>query len=140
MKKKLSFPQLAIGLVLGLCVVLGAIVGVGYLYFKQLSTTPPKPDYPEITEEQKNEARSLASVSDQAAGASDKSFVALVVYEDGLIMRKDPDSSSESVLTLRFEETVRVYGKSDDGRWEDVLLETTGDRGWVQIGNTKRVN
>ena len=140
MKKKLSFPQLAIGFVLGLLVVLGAMVGVSFLYFKQLSATPPKPDYPEISEDNKNTARSLASVSSQAAGEADKSYVALVIYEDGLILREEPNTSAETILTLRFEETVRVYGLSDDGRWQDVLLETTGDRGWVQIGNTKRVN
>ena len=139
MKKRLSVPQILFGLVFGLLFVLAAIGGVGYLYFRQLSATPPKPDYPEITEATRNEARSLASVSNETAGGADQSYVALVLVE-GLIMREEPESSADVVQTLRLDETVRVYGRSEDGRWEDALLETTGDRGWVQIGNTKRVN
>lgn len=140
MKKKISFPQLALGVILGFFMVLGAVVGAGYLYFQQLSKSPPKPNYPEISDAKKKEAKSLASVSDEAAGSPDASYVALVVYEDGLIMREEPNKSAPVILTLEFEETVRVLGRSPDEQWEEVLLETTGSRGWVARGNTKRVN
>ena len=140
MKKKMSFPQLAIGAILGLLVVLGAIFGVGYLYFMKLSTKPPKPNYPQLSEAEKNRAKSLASVSDAPIGSNDSSYVALVEYKDGLIMREEPRSDAKVILTLEYEETVRVLGRSPDEQWERVLLETTGDRGWVARGNTKQVN
>ncbi|MEM9136528.1 MAG: SH3 domain-containing protein [Cyanobacteria bacterium P01_F01_bin.42] len=139
MKKKISFPQLAIGMILGFLIVIGVIVGVSYFYFLQLSKTPPKPEYPEIADSESN-VTSLASVSDDPASTQDSSYVALVVFEDGLIMRREPSRDSEVVLTLNFEETVRILGRSPDEKWEKVLLETTGDRGWVSRGNTKRVN
>ena len=139
MKKKISFPQLAMGLILGLLVVLGALSGVSYLYFSKLSSTPPKPDYPEISDAKKNEAKSLASVSSESVGKPDSSYVALVAFPD-LILRKEPEQKSDSILTLKLDETVRVLGLSPNEQWEEVILETTGDRGWVARGNTKRVN
>lgn len=140
MKKKISFPQLVVGMILGLIVVLGAIAGVSFLYFSNLSAKPAKPDYPEISKAKKDDPKSLASVSNEAAGNTDSTYVALVAFSDGLIMRKEPNQDSEAILTLEFEETVRVMGVSPDEQWEEVILETTGDRGWVARGNTKRVN
>lgn len=139
MKKRISVPQLVIGVILGFFIVLGVIAGTGYLYFMKLSSTPPKPDYPELSEAEKQKAKALTSGVSPTAGGADETYVALVLIE-GLIMRADPEQSAEVVLTLKEDETVRVLGRSPDDQWQEVLLETTGDRGWVSKGNTKRVN
>lgn len=137
--RKVSFPQFVIGMILGLLIVIGAVGGVGYLYFLKLSKKPPKPDFPKIDTSQKDESAELATVSNVGVEASDSTYVALVVYQDGLILRTEPDSSSEAITTLKFEETVRVVDRSRDEQWEQVFLETTGQRGWVARGNLKRV-
>ncbi len=133
MTKRVTIPQFLIGIIFGLLIVLVTVGGVGYLYFLRLSQKPDKPDFPAASKVEEEEP------SDADIGPSDDSYVAIVVYPDGLILREDPDSNSEVVTTLNFEETVRILEVSPDEKWEKVFLETTGQDGWVARGNTKRV-
>ncbi|MCM1984143.1 SH3 domain-containing protein [Lyngbya confervoides] len=134
MKRKVTFTQFSIGLVLGLLVVLSVIVGVGYLYFLRLSTSPPKPEFPEV----KPPDNSITAPG-EVTGSSDSSYVALVIYPDGLILRELPEASAPAITTIQFEETVRVLERSEDEQWEKVLIEATGQQGWVARGNTQKV-
>ncbi len=124
---------------MGLLMVIGILGALGYVFFINLSQTPPKPNYPAVSKSNKAGSEDLTNVPDVEVNASDSSYVALVVYPDGLMLRKDPDSSSKVVATLKFDETVRVLEISSDEQWEKLFLETTGEEGWASRGNTKRV-
>jgi hypothetical protein len=139
--RKYSIAQILAGTLLGGIVVIAAVTGFAYLYSYRLAQKPPKPDFAAVEEAQKDQAGELAaSTQAEEEEESDGSYVALVTYADGLILRKEPDSTAEAIDTLEVETTVRVLEKSEDEQWERLRVEETGEEGWVAIGNTQRAN
>ncbi len=124
-----NVAQSTLGILLGLLAV-GLFVGVAsFLFLQNLSRSPEKPNFAEV--------RKDSSQLDIRA-ADDKTYIALVEYQDGLVLRDKPDSKGKVVDTLRFEETVIVIGESDNKQWQQVRFEAKGVEGWVQAGNLKR--
>jgi uncharacterized protein YgiM (DUF1202 family) len=124
-----NVAQSTLGILLGLLTV-GLFVGVAsFLFLQQLSRSPRKPNFAEVRKD---------SAQLDIRAADDKTYIALVVYPDGLVLRDKPDSKGKVVDTLRFEETVIVIGESDNKQWQQVRFEVKGLEGWVQTGNLKR--
>jgi hypothetical protein len=138
--RKYSIAQILAGTLLGGIVVIAAVAGFAYLYSYRLAQKPPKPDFAAVEEAQKDQAGELAASTQATEEESDGSYVALVTYTNGLILRKEPDSTAEAIDTLEPETTVRVLEKSLDEQWERLRVEETGEEGWVAIGNTQRAN
>jgi uncharacterized protein YgiM (DUF1202 family) len=124
-----NVAQSTLGILLGLLTV-GLFVGVAsFLFLQHLSRSPGKPNFAEVRKD---------STQLDIRAADDKTYIALVVYPDGLVLRDKPDSKGKVVDTLRFEETVIVIGESDNKQWQQVRFEVKGLEGWVQTGNLKR--
>ncbi|WP_404788616.1 SH3 domain-containing protein [Altericista sp. CCNU0014] len=124
-----NVAQSTLGILLGLLTVTVAVVGTSFLLLQQLSRSPEKPNFAEA----KKEPSQLDIRSED-----DKTYPALVVYQQGLILRSKPDASSTVVDKLQFNDTVVVVGESDDKQWQQVRFESKGVEGWVRAGNIKR--
>lgn len=124
-----TVAQYTLGITLGVLTVLLAVGAIGFLSLQQLSRNPAKPSFPAATKETSGLAM---------PPSTDNSYPALVVYQDGLIVRDTPDSTSKVLNTLKFDDTVVVMGKSDDGQWDRVRVEFANMEGWVRVGNLKR--
>jgi uncharacterized protein YgiM (DUF1202 family) len=124
-----NLAQSILGIVLGLLTV-GLVVGTaGFLFLQNLSRSPSKPTFAEV----KKDSSQL-----DIREADDKTYPALVVYQQDLILRDKPNSNGKVVDKLRFDDTVIVIGMSDDKQWQQVRYEIKGIEGWVRTGNLKR--
>lgn len=121
--------QTAFGILLGLLVVGLAVGGISFLVLQNLSRTPPKPVFPEVSKQSPQLDIRLGS---------DNAYPAIVVYDQGLILRETPDTQGKVVDKLAFEETVIVTGESEDKQWQQVRSDAKGIEGWVRAGNLKR--
>jgi uncharacterized protein YgiM (DUF1202 family) len=129
--RRSTLPQTILGILLGLLAV-GFFVGaVGFLFFQQLSRSPSKPNFAEVKKDAPNSRLDIRT-------ADDKTYPALVVYDQELILRDKPDSSGKVVDKLRFDDTVTVLGESENKQWQQVRFEAKGVEGWVRAGNIKR--
>lgn len=120
-----------LGVLLGLLAV-GLFVGaLGFLFLQQLSRSPGKPNFAEVKKDAPNSRLDIRA-------ADDKTYPALVVYDQELILRDKPDSNGKVVDKLRFDDTVTVIGESENKQWQQVRFEAKGIEGWVRAGNVKR--
>lgn len=127
--RRSTFAQSTLGILLGLLTV-GLIVGTAsFLFLQQLSRSPRKPTFAEV----KKDASQL-----DIRGADDKTYPALVVYQQDLILRDKPTASAKVLDKLHFDDTVIVVGESEDRQWQQVRFEVKGIEGWVRAGNVKR--
>jgi uncharacterized protein YgiM (DUF1202 family) len=121
-----------LGVLLGLLAV-GFFVGaLSFLFLQQLSRSPGKPNFAEVKKDSPNSRLDIR-------GADDKTYLALVVYDQDLILRDKPDSKGKVVDKLRFDDTVTVIGESDNKQWQQIRFESKGVEGWIRAGNVKRV-
>jgi uncharacterized protein YgiM (DUF1202 family) len=129
--RRSTIPQTTLGILLGLLAV-GLFVGaISYLFLQQLSRSPGKPDFAEVKKDAPNSKLDIRA-------ADDKTYPALVVYDQDLILRDKPDASGKVVDKLRFDDTVTVIGESEDRQWQQVRFEAKGLEGWIRAGNIKR--
>ncbi len=126
--KPSQIVQIAIGVILGLAVVGGVVVGAGYLYLGRFSAVPAKPKFA-------NDTQSTPTPS------KPKPYPAVVIYPDGLFLRKDKSSEAEVIKVLEYEEPVTVIDLSPDQKWQKLEADLEGEsvEGWVSMGNTERV-
>ncbi len=122
--------QNTLGVFLGLLIVFAGVGALSFLALQGLSRTPAKPAFPEV---KKDDGTKL-----DIRSAADGTFPAVVVYQGELSLREGPAASSKVIDKLKFEDTVVVTGKSDDGQWQQVRVETKGIQGWISNGNLKR--
>jgi Bacterial SH3 domain len=124
-----NLAQSILGILLGLLTV-GLVVGTAsFLFLQNLSRSPSKPTFAEV----KKDASQL-----DIREADDKTYPALVTYQEDLILRDKPNSSAKALDKLRFDDTVVVIGTSEDKQWQQVRFEVKGIEGWVRAGNLKR--
>jgi uncharacterized protein YgiM (DUF1202 family) len=122
--------QNTLGVLLGLLIVSTGVGVFSFLALQSLSRAPAKPSFPEV---KKDDGSKL-----DIRAAEDGTYPAMVVYQGELSLREGPAASSKVVATLKFEDTVVVTGKSDDGQWQQVRVESKGIEGWISNGNLKR--
>ncbi|UJB68318.1 SH3 domain-containing protein [Acaryochloris sp. 'Moss Beach'] len=125
--KPSQIAQIIIGVILGLAIVGGAVGGAGYLYLNRFSQIPQKPKFP-------NDAK-------PAVPAKPKPYPAVVIYPDGLFLRKERSSDADVIKVLEYEEPVTVIEASPDQKWQKIKADLEGEdvEGWVSMGNTERV-
>lgn len=125
--KPSQIAQIIIGVILGLAIVGGAVAGAGYLYLNRFSQIPQKPKFP-------NDAK-------PAVPAKPKPYPAVVIYPDGLFLRKERSSDADVIKVLEYEEPVTVIEASPDQKWQKIKADLEGEdvEGWVSMGNTERV-
>jgi Bacterial SH3 domain len=118
-----------LGVLLGLLIVGAGVGGLSFLVLEQLSRSPAKPSFPEV----KKDADTV-----NVHANDDGTYPAMVVYQGDLVVRDSPAASGKAVDKLQFQDTVVVNGKSDDGKWEKIRVESKGIEGWISAGNLKR--
>ncbi len=129
--RRSTFPQTVLGVLLGLLAV-GLFVGaLSFLFLQQLSRSPSKPNFAEVKKDAPNSRLDIRA-------ADDKTYPALVVYDQELILRDKPDANGKVVDKLRFDDTVTVIGESENKQWQQIRFEAKGLEGWVRAGNIKR--
>jgi uncharacterized protein YgiM (DUF1202 family) len=120
-----------LGVLLGLLAV-GLFVGaLSFLFLQQLSRSPGKPNFAEVKKDAPNSRLDIRA-------DDDKTYPALVVYDQDLILRDKPDANGKVVDKLRFDDTVTVIGESENKQWQQIRFEAKGIEGWVRAGNVKR--
>jgi Bacterial SH3 domain len=122
--------QNILSVILGLLIVGAGFGGLSFLILEQLSHSPVKPSFPEVKKENPDTVNVHAN--------DDGTYVAMVVYQGDLVLRDSPANSGKLVDKLQFQDTVIVTGKSKDGQWEQVRVESKGINGWIAAGNLKR--
>lgn len=127
--KPSQIAQIVIGVILGLAIIGGAVVGAGYLYLNRFSQIPERPKFANDAEPETKPAKS-------------KPYPAVVIYPDGLFLRKERASDSEVIKVLEYEEPVTVIEASPDQKWQKIKADLEGEsvEGWVSMGNTERVS
>ncbi|WP_299492368.1 SH3 domain-containing protein [Acaryochloris sp. IP29b_bin.137] len=126
--KPSQIAQIILGVILGLAIVGGTVVGAGYLYLSRFSQIPEKPKFA-------NDAQP------ETKPAKPKPYPAVVIYPDGLFLRKDKTSDADVIKVLEYEEPVTVIEVSPDQKWQKIEADLEGEavEGWVSMGNTERV-
>ncbi|NJK41335.1 MAG: SH3 domain-containing protein [Acaryochloridaceae cyanobacterium SU_2_1] len=123
--------QLLVGIFLGLAVVGTLVGGASFLYLNRFSRIPEKPKF---------ENDPQTSPSAQAKPVKPDPYAAVVIYADGLILRKQPAATAETLKVLTYEEPVMVLEISADQKWQKLKTETEQPlEGWVAAGNTERL-
>lgn len=126
--KPSQIAQIFIGVILGLAVVGGAVGGLGYLYLNRFSQIPERPKF-------SNDAKA------ETRPAQPQPYPAVVIYADGLFLRKERATDSEVLKILEYEEPVTVLEVSPDQKWQKIQADLEGEsiEGWASSGNTERV-
>ena len=121
--------QYLLGILLGLLAFAGIVGGISYLYLSQLSRMPPKPTF-------------ASDRKPTAPPPKPKPYPAIVIYDNGLLLREKPEATAQSIRTLYYEESVVVLETSADNKWQKVQAKSEDGaedlEGWVAMGNTER--
>jgi len=120
--------QIFIGVILGLTIIGGVVVGAGYVYLNRFSQIPEKPKF-------------TSDANPKSQSTQPKPYPAVVIYPDGLFLRKEQSTDAEVIKVLEAEETVTVLAVSSDQKWQKLKADLEGEsvEGWVSMGNTERV-
>ncbi|MCW6037417.1 SH3 domain-containing protein [Spirulina subsalsa FACHB-351] len=67
-------------------------------------------------------------------------YRARVNWPDGLSLRATGAEDGERIGGIAYNQEMIVLRTSDDGRWQEVRLPGSNQRGWVKAGNADRIN
>ncbi len=142
-----------------LALVLHFLTGVATAryFMAKLSVLPPKPVFSNDAIEtqtgtadvaQADAAQETAAAPEVQPEASPEveienppgSYEAIVVQPIGLVLRGGPSLEFEQIGGVDYNEEVLVLKESEDGRWLNVRVPSSGLDGWVKAGNTERVS
>ncbi len=140
--------QFLLGSTLGLSILAGATIGIGYLLIQQLSAPPPRPVFdndfsasPKPAPKQKATPKPVAKPPSPSptpaleAGA----YLAIVSYPEGLAVRDNPSSEAERIGGVDAQQRIVVLETSPDQQWQRIRSESGNLEGWVKAGNTEKV-
>lgn len=139
-----SVVKFLLGTILGISILLGASVAVGYYLLTRLTQTPPKPIFANDVRATNLPAKvtKTPTTSSSAAGnptaSKPSGYRALVVFPDGLLLRDSPSVDANQIGGVAYNQEVVVLEESSDQLWQRVRVETEGIEGWVKAGYTER--
>ncbi|MEM9008709.1 MAG: SH3 domain-containing protein [Cyanobacteria bacterium P01_F01_bin.86] len=140
-----------------LALVLHFLTGVATAryFMAKLSVLPPKPVFnndaivaqaesTETSPEAATEASATAASEPQSESSPESenppgSYAAVVVQPIGLIIRGGPGLDFEQMGGVDYNEEVLVLQISEDERWLNVRIPSSGLEGWVKAGNTQKL-
>ena len=140
-----------------LALVLHFLTGVATAryFMAKLSVLPPKPVFnndaivaqaesTETSPEAATEASATAASEAQPESSPESenppgSYAAVVVQPIGLIIRGGPGLDFEQMGGVDYNEEVLVLQISEDERWLNVRIPSSGLEGWVKAGNTQKL-
>ncbi|MGK7878021.1 MAG: SH3 domain-containing protein [Xenococcaceae cyanobacterium] len=144
--------QFILGFILGVFLFAGGTVGVVYLFFIQMATSPPKP----VFSQEKSEQPTVAQVkSSPAPSTTEKqtpepspekkeelepgAYRARVTWPQGLSLRQESSYESQRIGGIGYNEEIIILKDSDDKEWQKVRVSGSGQEGWVKAGNVKKL-
>ena len=153
-----ALAKLVLGVSLAIVILMCGGVAAALYFMNKNSTPPPKPifanDKPTLVAHSSVAKKKAKSKSTSTAKPSEKpspsespsaqplepgAYRARVTWSDGLSLRSKPDSDSEAVGSLDYNQEIVVLAESDDKNWQRVRLEDSGKEGWVKAGNTEQI-
>jgi len=155
----LNTIQLLIGVILGLALMVGGSVAVGYYLFTKLSIAPERPSFTEEKPQKpvvKPAPSPAASPSPAIAAKVDASpspspiaspspeaeaglYKGVINWSEGLILRDAPGNNTNRLGGVGFNQQVVVLEESPDQNWQRIRIVATGKTGWIKAGNLDKV-
>lgn len=152
-----NLAKFILGFFIGIFLLMGSTVGIGYFLLSRLSTPPQKPIFAEerikVKPNAKNKkvstAKNVASSTSKptptptttdASKVEPGLYKARVIWNGGLSLRQEPNIDSERVGGVGYNETLVVLEESSDKKWQRVRLENGEQVGWIKSGNVEKVD
>ncbi|NCJ05969.1 SH3 domain-containing protein [Synechococcales cyanobacterium C] len=126
----MKFIQSVIGVFLGTIVLVAGVSGIAYLMLRDLITPPERPVFANEPDPQQE-----AEIIPAPPAVP---YDAVVIYENGLLLRDRPAQDATTLVALEFREAVEILEFSDDQKWQRVRAKLDNQEGWVSAGNTQR--
>lgn len=141
-----SITKFLLGSMLGIAILIGSSLLIGYLLLTRLAEPPPKPYF--VNEETATGSSSETKPTSTPAAASDPdaapleagAYKARVAYSGGLALRDNPSLDAERIGGIDYNQLIVVLGESPDKRWQRVRLESGETEGWIKAGNIEPVD
>jgi len=141
-----KITKFLLGSTLGLVIVVGAVLGVGYLLIRQFSAPPPKPIFANDSESVKNpgaeaappDAQSAPSPAVSVSPSPSEGYPVRVTYPEGLILRDAPNAEAAQIGGIGYNQEVIVLEETEDQEWQRVRLPSS-EEGWIRAGNVERI-
>ncbi|AFZ36438.1 SH3 type 3 domain protein [Stanieria cyanosphaera PCC 7437] len=153
--------QFILGFILGIILISGTAVGLGFLYVSKMTQIPPKPVFSEETaqppSENQTEAKKPATSPEETTSANfepktiptkekpeeevlpPNAYKARVTWEQGLSLRDEPDLSAARIGGIEHNAEIIILEESQDKQWQRVRLPWSAQEGWVKAGNVERI-
>ncbi|NER81193.1 MAG: SH3 domain-containing protein [Leptolyngbya sp. SIO1D8] len=151
-----GLTKLILGVSLALVLLSLAGVATARYFMAKLSVLPPKPVFNNdavsgqvvaetsaTTETVTTSVEAATSPPPEVLPEAEKppgSYDAVVVQPIGLVVRDGPGVQYEQLGGVDYNEQVLVLKTSEDGRWLNVRVESSGQEGWVKAGNTQNLS
>jgi hypothetical protein len=146
-----TISQFIIGFILGVTLITTITAGLGYLYFRQMSVLPKKPEFPEVkktevvtkkstTNSETTEITSEAATTPAAEELPPNAYKAKVTWPQGLSLRDEPDSNAATIGGIAYDNEIVVLEETSDKKWQKVLIPWSEQEGWVRGGNTEKIS
>ncbi|ERN42394.1 hypothetical protein KR51_00009150 [Rubidibacter lacunae KORDI 51-2] len=152
--------QLILGFIFGIALFVGAGVGAGYYFLSRLADAPPPPTFPPPEEQpavsEPTEPEEPTTEFAETTGAAEpelepktptfeerfgpSAYRAFVTWPEGLRLRSEPGDGGEAIGGVAFDQELVILGTSDDGVWQRVHVQATGEEAWVKAGNVRRAD
>ncbi len=145
-----SITKFLLGSILGIAILVGGGLAIGYYFMTRLTQLPPKPMFANDAQPKKAASPSSSDSANAAAEpdlAADPAtppplepgtYRAQVIYSGGLLLRDSPSVDSSQIGGVAYNQQVVVLEESTDQSWQRVRLES-GEEGWVKAGNMEQV-
>lgn len=153
-----NLAKFALGVVLAIAILIGGSAVLALYFMHKVTTNPPKPVFANDQEMLKAQPpASLKTPKPSPSPITQKTaeptpsetpspkpleagaYRARVTWQQGLIMRTEPDLDAERISGLDYNQQIVVLEESADKTWQRVRLENGEQQGWVKAGNTQPV-
>lgn len=138
--------QVFLGSTLGIAILLGGAVGVGFLLVRQFSALPPRPvfenDFPSPSPSAVVASPTLTPTPTPVPSPAELepgAYRAVVAYPSGLAVRELPSVEANQVGGVDFQQRVVVLETSGDQDWQRIRTESGELQGWVKAGNIEKL-
>ncbi|MGK7914074.1 MAG: SH3 domain-containing protein [Prochloraceae cyanobacterium] len=147
-----GFFQFIIGFILGIFLLAVSATGVAYYLFTQMAAAPPKPIFPQESQEPEAESKTAATIrqtskqSQPEDSGNDRDtlesvpYKARVIWPQGLIMREKPTKESQRLGGIGYDWEIVILEYSEDKQWQKVRIPGNDREGWIKSGNVKKID
>lgn len=169
LKRLSTTVQFILGFILGITLIAGVSASLGFLYYKQMSTLPKKPEFsqdtssPEAVAKTENPSETatdsnvtideiVTTGKTEATGETAETtlkseaelppnaYRAVVTWPQGLSLRAEPNLNAGRVGGISYNAKIIILEDSDDGQWQKVRIPWSEQEGWIKAGNTERTS